>query len=72
MDYQYDVSFTNLLMSDDNVYDEVGDDNPDLLTQIPNENVVAPTLRKAQRTKISLKRKIISLCQDGSTQTKMQ
>ena len=50
MDYQYDVSFTNLLMSDDNVYDEVGDDNPDVLTQIPNENV-APTLRKAQRTK---------------------
>ena len=51
MDYQYDVSFTNLLMSDDNVYDEVGDDDPDVLTQIPNENVVAPTLRKAQRTK---------------------
>ena len=51
MDYQYDVSFTNLLMSDDNVYDEVGDDNPDVLTQIPNENVVAPTLKKAQRTK---------------------
>ena len=51
MDYEYDVSFTNLLMSDDNVYNEVGDDNPDVLTQIPNENVVAPTLRKAQRTK---------------------
>ena len=50
MDYQYDVSFTNLLISDDNVYDEVGDDNLDVLTQIPNENVVAPTLR-AQRTK---------------------
>ena len=51
MDYQYDVSFTNLLMSDDNVYDEVGDNNPDVVTQIPNENVVAPILRKAQRTK---------------------
>ena len=50
MDSQYDVSFTNLLMSDDNVYDEVGDDNPDVLTQISNENVVALTLRKAQRT----------------------
>ena len=51
MDYQYDVSFTNLLMSDNNVYDEVEDDNPDVLTQILNENVVAPILRKAQRTK---------------------
>ena len=49
MDLQYDVSLTDLLMNDTDLYNDTIQSNPTVLAPVHNE--VVPRLRKSQRTK---------------------
>ena len=49
MDLQFDSSFTDLLISDIDLYDDAMQTNSTVLTLVQNE--VVPRVRKSQRTK---------------------